>query len=239
MSDLNARIARWRMGLEAGDALTDEALDELEGHLRDEHDDLVERGLSDDEAFLIAARRLGRSEQLDAEFAKIAPPGGWGRRAHFLVLGAGLGLLGIQVIKVLGHLGQSLASEQRNHWVQLGLAWGGVLLAVLAVLLAARLVLARGGSLTGGLSRWLTETGRKRFGTLRIAGAVLLTTVLVQGVTLLTELWAVSYFTASMTSAEFGQIASVRLMSDTLLAALAPMLLVLAASRHERRTHSA
>ena len=239
MSELNARIARWRTGLEAGDALTDEALDELESHLRDEHDDLVGRGLADDEAFLIAARRLGRSEQLDAEFAKVAPRGGWGRRAHFLVLGAGFGLLGIQVIKILGHLGQSLASEQRNHWAQLGCVWGGVLLAIVAVLFAARFVLARGGAFAGSLSLWLTDTGRKPYGALRIAAVVLLTTVLVQGLTLLTELWAVSYFTASMTAAEFGQLASVRLMSDTLLAALAPTLLVLAALRHERRTQSA
>ena len=38
--------------------------DRLESHLRDEHDDLLQRGLDDDEAFLIAARRLGRSETL-------------------------------------------------------------------------------------------------------------------------------------------------------------------------------
>ena len=236
MSNLTARIARWRAGLEASDALTDEALDELESHLRDEQEALCAAGLSDAEAFLIAARRLGRSEQLDAEFAKVQPRGGWGRRSHFMVLGAALGLLGVQLVEILGHLGHTLALEQRNHWVQLGFAWGGVLLTFVAIGAAARGVLGRGSSLTAGLARWLSHTRRKRLGTLRIVGAVLATTLLVQGLSLITELWAVTGLAETMTTADLASFASVRLMSDALLTALAPTALVLAALRHERRT---
>jgi hypothetical protein len=239
MSDLNTRIARWRIGLEAGDALTEEALDELESHLRDEHEQLVGAGLADDEAFLIAARRLGRSETLDAEFAKVAPSGGWGRRAHFMVLGAGFGLLGIQLAKILGHVGQSLASEQRNYWGQTGFAWAGALFTLLAIPFAARFVLNRSGPLASGLARWLSSTRRKRYGTLRIAGVVLFVTVLVQGATLVTELWAIAGVTSTMTAVDFGQLTHVQLMSDMLLAALAPMLLVLAALRHEQKAQHA
>ena len=45
-------------------------LDELEEHLRDQAEDLVESGLSEDEAFLIALKRLGAADRLTAEFAR-------------------------------------------------------------------------------------------------------------------------------------------------------------------------
>ncbi|PKQ22625.1 MAG: hypothetical protein CVT65_12440, partial [Actinobacteria bacterium HGW-Actinobacteria-5] len=51
-------------------ALAAADLDELESHLRDQIDDLESVGLSGDEAFLIAVRRLGRTDELSREFAR-------------------------------------------------------------------------------------------------------------------------------------------------------------------------
>lgn len=68
--DLERQIAQWRSFLHAHPALDGGDLDELEDHLRGRIDDLQNRGLSPDEAFLIAVRRLGRVDQLSREFAR-------------------------------------------------------------------------------------------------------------------------------------------------------------------------
>ena len=44
--------------------------DELESHLREQIADLEAAGLAEDEAFLIAVKRLGQVDQLTAEFAR-------------------------------------------------------------------------------------------------------------------------------------------------------------------------
>ena len=44
-------------------------VDELESHLRDRIDALTAAGLTDDEAFLIAVKRLGSMDELSREYA--------------------------------------------------------------------------------------------------------------------------------------------------------------------------
>ncbi|MFM9877522.1 MAG: permease prefix domain 1-containing protein [Rhodoglobus sp.] len=70
MSLLDTRIAEWRTAMLRGGAVTSEDADELEAHLREQSDDLVATGLSDDEAFLVAVRRLGAVNRITAEFAR-------------------------------------------------------------------------------------------------------------------------------------------------------------------------
>ncbi len=70
MDSLEPRIAEWRRAVSGGIAVRESDADELESHLRDQISDLESAGLSDDEAFLIAVRRLGRIDQLTAEFAR-------------------------------------------------------------------------------------------------------------------------------------------------------------------------
>ncbi len=67
---VDAQLAQWRRYLAADPALAASDLDELESHLRDQIDDLAAVGLSGDEAFLIAVRRLGRTDDLSREFAR-------------------------------------------------------------------------------------------------------------------------------------------------------------------------
>lgn len=70
MDQLETRIAEWRAfvgrrpGVDEGDA------NELEAHLRDQITDLDAAGLTPDEAFLIAVRRMGRVDDLSREFAR-------------------------------------------------------------------------------------------------------------------------------------------------------------------------
>ena len=75
MFDLNRAIAEWRQDMVAGGVEPVEALNELEGHLRDHFEEMVQTGHEDQEAFTLAAEQLGRSADLAAEFQKLQPSG--------------------------------------------------------------------------------------------------------------------------------------------------------------------
>ena len=111
---LEARIAEWRDAVLRGQAIDADDADELESHLREQIRDLQGVGLSPDEAFLIAARRIGEIDAVAAEYARehsdrlwkqhpvVRPAGGDDapRFAPMLVL-ALLAATGIQVARLL------------------------------------------------------------------------------------------------------------------------------------------
>jgi hypothetical protein len=67
---LDEQVAAWRAAMLRSRAVTDADADELEEHLRDQVADLSTAGLSDEEAFLIAVKRLGQVDALTAEYAR-------------------------------------------------------------------------------------------------------------------------------------------------------------------------
>ena len=67
--DLEEHIREWRTSL-AGRASIGADAEELESHLRDRVDELEGAGLSPDEAFLIAVKRMGPLDDLTEEFAR-------------------------------------------------------------------------------------------------------------------------------------------------------------------------
>jgi len=69
-SSLDASIAQWRTAVMRGRSVDQADADELESHLREQIADLEASGLSTDEAFPIAVRRLGKVDELTAEFAR-------------------------------------------------------------------------------------------------------------------------------------------------------------------------
>jgi len=84
--DLDDAIRNWRDSLIQSSRLRMEELEELESHLRDSVGALEKRGLSEEEAWLIAERRVGQREILKQEFAKVTSParaliGTWERLA--------------------------------------------------------------------------------------------------------------------------------------------------------------
>ena len=101
--DLNTAIQKWRDHLAQAPALHGESLDELEGHLRDSTARLVAQGLAPDEAFLIAQRRLGTSDELVQEFNKSNGASMWLARIAWM-------LVGFQAVGLISQLA-SLASE--------------------------------------------------------------------------------------------------------------------------------
>lgn len=67
---LEGRIAEWRSHLNRRQAIHAVDADELEDHLRSQVAALEQAGLSEDEAFLIAVKRLGDLDELSREFAR-------------------------------------------------------------------------------------------------------------------------------------------------------------------------
>ncbi|MEP6481563.1 MAG: permease prefix domain 1-containing protein [Rhodoglobus sp.] len=70
MAELDTDIALWRTSIMKGRAVDDGDADELESHLREQLAELKKAGLTDSEAFQIAVQRLGKADQLTAEFAR-------------------------------------------------------------------------------------------------------------------------------------------------------------------------
>ncbi len=69
-ANLEAQIDRWRSYVRRRQAIHAVDVSELEDHLREQIDALVEGGLSPDEAFLVAVKRMGSLDALSREFAR-------------------------------------------------------------------------------------------------------------------------------------------------------------------------
>jgi hypothetical protein len=67
---LEAQFAQWRTYVQRRRELRQPDADELEDHLRGSVDELLGVGLHEDEAFLIAVKRMGSLDELSREFAR-------------------------------------------------------------------------------------------------------------------------------------------------------------------------
>lgn len=70
MNGLETQIAEWRAYVAKAPAVDGRDVDELEAHLRDQIAELHAAGLSTDEAFLVAVKRMGDLDGLSREFAR-------------------------------------------------------------------------------------------------------------------------------------------------------------------------
>jgi hypothetical protein len=85
--DLNREIRRWRAGLAEAPGLRAEDFDEMECHLQDSVRELQTCGLSPEEAFTIAMRRVGSAASLTAEFGKLNSSAIWIDRMLWMLIG--------------------------------------------------------------------------------------------------------------------------------------------------------
>ena len=82
--DMNLAIRRWREKLAQSPTVSRESLDELESHLRESAITLERCGLSAEEAYMIATRRMGPGGALEMEFEKMTPrPGSMALGLHY------------------------------------------------------------------------------------------------------------------------------------------------------------
>ena len=68
--NLEAQIDRWRGYVQRHQAIGAADVEELEDHLREQIEDLLDTGLDHDEAFLVAIKRLGNLDAVSREFAR-------------------------------------------------------------------------------------------------------------------------------------------------------------------------
>ncbi|MCD0446798.1 permease prefix domain 1-containing protein [Glycomyces sp. A-F 0318] len=69
-TELEGQIAEWRRYMLRRKGVEQADVDELEDHLRGRVADLAETGLREDEAFLIAVKRMGSVDEVSREFAR-------------------------------------------------------------------------------------------------------------------------------------------------------------------------
>lgn len=67
-------IAEWRRQMLVAGIKTPVPMEELESHLREDMEQQMRAGLSAQQAFAAAVRRIGQAKALEAEFAKMAEP---------------------------------------------------------------------------------------------------------------------------------------------------------------------
>ena len=77
MFDLEVQIRSWSDHLRARGNFLETDLLELETHLRDQIDDLIQAGLAPDEAFLISVKRLGNADSVSREYSKVNTENLW------------------------------------------------------------------------------------------------------------------------------------------------------------------
>lgn len=107
--ELNHAIQQWRENLGQSPAFRSENLNELESHLRDSIATLQTRGLSAEEAFVVATGRIGQGGPLEAEFCKVNGRAIWLDRMLWMLVG----------IQIWGLVASLTGSVVRN-----ALSWG-------------------------------------------------------------------------------------------------------------------
>ncbi len=123
---LEAQIAEWRSFLRRRQAIREVDVAELEDHLRGQLDALKGAGLAEDEAFLVAVKRMGAVDALSQEFARehsdrlwrqlMATPGaaaeGSGRRRREAVVAFALAVAAAVLVKLPVMFGYLLESHR-------------------------------------------------------------------------------------------------------------------------------
>jgi len=116
---LEDQIAEWRAYVRRRQVLHSPDVEELEGHIRDQLAVLTEAGLTGDEAFLVAVKRMGSLDELSREFARAHSERLWkqlviapetevstqtGRDELFIVLGLAVAAaIAVKVPALFGH----------------------------------------------------------------------------------------------------------------------------------------
>jgi len=87
MSRLEDDVENWKQQLLQHQTMTASDIDELQIHLLEEMDNLIVTGLNQEEAFLIASRRIGNPKDISCEFAKINNVVIWKNRFFWMIIG--------------------------------------------------------------------------------------------------------------------------------------------------------
>jgi hypothetical protein len=163
---LNRAIQQWRDKLVQSPAFRSENLDELELHLRDSVAKLHVGGLSEDEAFMVAVGRIGKTNALEKEYSKVNGQSVWLDRLLWM-------LIGIQVWGLTSRLIDSIARNGFAYgWRTIEHPWRDGLPLAFSVFTLVRifafaasiglcwwLIFRNGGRISARFGPWLRRPG--------------------------------------------------------------------------------
>jgi hypothetical protein len=129
---LEVQIEQWRTYLGRRQAIHPVDVEELEDHLRDQIETLVDAGLSPDEAFLVAVKRMGAQDTIANEFAREhserlwkqlivasdAPDAGFGESRREMLVVLALATVAALNVKVPELFGLSLTEEGAGFYAR-------------------------------------------------------------------------------------------------------------------------
>ncbi len=153
--DLNNAIRDWRKNLAQSPSFHSENLDELESHLRDSTSALSGRGLSAEEAFIIATKRIGQPCVLQSEFTKVNATSVWLDRALWMLAGMLFYLVGWSITGFTAAALRYFGSMVTQNGIWLGWLSGVGSIAMLGLVVFGFWKLAKGDfANTRFHSRW-------------------------------------------------------------------------------------
>lgn len=162
MFQLSEAVKHWRAWMAYDGTVCASDLDELESHLRDDIDQLVNLGLSEEEGYLVAAHRLGTPPELAAEYGKVNTELRWARRLLWMLAGY---VAVVLTLRTAGSLGQWFsAGFMISGWTDSPLLWLLPRVAVPMLLAVALIVLAvtpKGRGLAADAADSLVLWGRR------------------------------------------------------------------------------
>lgn len=171
MSELTDPLSAWEGLLVRAGSVPEDELAELRSHLAESISDLVRVGLSEEEATLIAIRRMGDPAALAAEYFKVIPGVALTDRLYW----GALGLVGFSIalgaVRLLSHAGTWF---MRGHgpadpWF-MGLGFFGISLLFLSV---ARTTLAPHGRIASAVKMAVTRAQERPVATAHLAFSAL------------------------------------------------------------------
>ncbi len=121
--DLAAAQRRWREALATREAITAERARELETHLDDVSAELRARGLSAEEAFWVAAHRLGDPQALGEQFTAADPAPVWRNRVFWIAVGILLNIMGQPAAMAAGGALYFLGGRLESPGLQFVVMW--------------------------------------------------------------------------------------------------------------------
>lgn len=234
--DRTANVSAWRAALLNRGGVTPADVDELQDHLESLEDELLEQ-LEPEEAFWVAAHRLGTPDALTREFGKIQANTGWLLRVQWLLLGV---LAYWLLLPVTGVVVQALVAalasvaELRGVAAVISLMAGSIAFVLSAALIIAPVRAWRGQPEalertlhSHGLSdRWVLLLAAALFATVRYGSTQLAYQLVTYSEPLL---WAPDTIAPLQSTAPFWDAAA------WILSILLPALLVVAVVRIQQR----
>jgi hypothetical protein len=130
MSNFETYLQDWCNTIAENEALTAEDISELEDHLQADFLRLKETGLCDQDAFWLAAKRLGETDTICSEFRKVNGTSLWTRRVQWMIIGyLAVSLLNVS-INMISKLAATIAALFASGWISF-IVYGAAQIALL------------------------------------------------------------------------------------------------------------